>query len=103
MFFSWDEDKDLKNYEDHGIHLGTAVYVFSDPYRIERPDMSANNNTLENRWQTIGKINDILFVAYEERKDDEIHLISARQATPRERRIYNGYNNNDAEPWGPAF
>ena len=51
MTFSWDENKDHKNYEDHGIHLGTAAYVFNDPYRIERPDVSANNNTLENiQW-----------------------------------------------------
>ncbi len=56
MKFSWDTDKDSKNYEDHGIHLGTAAYIFNDPYRIERPDVSANNNTLENRWQTLGRV-----------------------------------------------
>ncbi|MBQ8913751.1 MAG: BrnT family toxin [Lachnospiraceae bacterium] len=103
MKFSWDESKDLKNFADHGIHLSTAAYIFNDPYRIERPDLSANNNTLENRWQTIGKVNNVLFVAYEERIDDEIHLISARAATARERRIYNGYSNDDVEPWGPAY
>ena len=102
MTFTWDTNKDIKNYEKHGIHLGTAVYIFKDPNRIERPDVSANNNTLENRWQTIGKINDILFVAYEERIGDEIHLISARIATARERRIYNGYCNDDNESWGPS-
>ena len=103
MIFTWDEAKDIKNYEKHGIHLGTAVYVFNDPYRVERPDVSANNNTLENRWQTIGKVNNVLFVAYEERWGDEIHLISARVATARERRIYYGYSNDDIEPWGPAY
>ena len=102
MVFTWDENKDIKNFEDHGIHLGTAAYIFSDPNRIERPDISVNNNTLENRWQTIGKVNDIIFVAYEERKDDEIRLISARLASARERRIYNGYCNDDIEPWGSA-
>lgn len=103
MVFTWDEGKDLKNYKDHGIHLRTAAYIFNDPYRIERPDISANNNTLENRWQTIGKINEVLFVAYEERDGDEVHLISARRATARERRIYNGYCNDDTEPWGSAY
>ena len=102
MIFTWDDNKDFKNFEDHGIHLGTAAYIFNDPCRIERPDISANNNTLENRWQTIGKINDVLFVAYEERLNDEIHLISARIATAKERRIYNGYSNDELEPWGPA-
>lgn len=103
MVFSWEEDKDIKNFADHGIHLGTAVYIFNDPYRIERPDKSVNNNTLENRWQTIGRVKNILFVAYEERDEEEIHLISARPATARERRIYNGDNNDDIEPWGPAY
>ncbi|MCR4796825.1 MAG: BrnT family toxin [Lachnospiraceae bacterium] len=69
---------------------------------IERPDVSANNNTLENRWQTIGKVDSVIFVAYEERVGDEIRLISARLATAAERRIYNGYSNNEDEPWGPA-
>ena len=99
MIFTWDEGKDILNFERHGIHLGTAAYIFNDPYRIERPDVSLNNNTLENRWQTIGKVDNILFVAYEERVGDEIRLISARLATARERRIYNGYCNDDIEPW----
>ena len=103
MIFTWDDTKDEINYSIHGIHLSTAAYVFNDPYRIERPDVSANNNTLENRWQTIGKINDVLFVAYEERINNEIHLISARIATAQERRIYNGQSNDEIEPWGPAY
>ena len=68
MQFSWDDGKDLKNYEDHGLHLRTAAFVFNDPYRIERPDLSANNTTMENRWQTIGKVDNVIFVVYEERK-----------------------------------
>ena len=103
MIFTWDDNKDTINYKIHGIHLSTAAYVFNDPYRIERPDLSANNNTLENRWQTIGKVDNVIFVAYEERVGDEIRLISARLATAAERRIYNGYSNNEDEPWGPAY
>ena len=103
MVFTWDEGKDAYNFEKHGIHFETVIYIFNDPYRIERPDISANNNSFENRWQTIGKVKDVLFVAYEDRIGDEIHLISARIATASERRIYNGYKNDDSEPWGPAY
>ena len=103
MIFTWDENKDALNYNIHGIHLSTAAYVFNDPYRIERPDVSANNNTLENRWQTIGRIDNVVFVAYEERVGDEIHLISARIATAAERRLYNGNSKNEDEPRGPAY
>ncbi len=102
MKFSWEEEKDFKNFGDHGLHLSIGMYVFNDPYRIERPDVSANNNTLENRWQTIGRVNKVLFVAYEERLDDEIHLISVRIATAKERRIYNGNQIDEHEPWRPA-
>ena len=79
------------------------VVYYNDPYRIERPDISVNNNTIENRWQTIGRVNNIIFVVYEERVGEEVRLISARLATARERRIYNGYKNDDIEPWGSAY
>lgn len=102
MRFSWDDEKDMKNYKDHGIHFETAMFIFNDPYRIERPDISVNNNTIENRWQTIGRVNNIIFVVYEERVGEEVRLISTRLATARERRIYNGYKNDDIEPWGSA-
>lgn len=103
MKFTWDENKDAKNYQDHGIHLSTGALVFNDPYRIERPDVSANNYTLENRWQTIGKVNDLLFVAYEERTNDEIRLISVRLANAKERKLYYGNQTNDNEPWSSAY
>ena len=102
MIFTWDDGKDRKNYEDHAIHLGTAAYVFNDPHRLERPDVSANNNTLEERWQTLGKVKNVIFVVYEERDGDEKRLISARIASPKERRIYNGYGNDGINPWSPA-
>ena len=41
----------------------------------------------EDRYNTIGMVNDILFVVYTERKEN-IRLISARLATKTERIIY---------------
>ena len=83
MIFTWDEDKDIINYDKHGIHLGTAAYVFNDPNRIERPDVSANNNTLENRWQTIGKIDNIVFVAYTSGRSILFGSLKTYAAVPR--------------------
>ena len=103
MFFTWDEEKDEENYKKHNLHLIIGSYVFNDQERIERFDKSANNNSLENRWQTIGKTaNSILFVAYEERDNQEYHLISVRLATGKERRYYYGKENDDTYPYEPA-
>ena len=54
-------------------------------YCIEIYDMEHSIN--EDRYNTIGMVNDILFVVYTERKEN-IRLISARLATKTERSIY---------------
>ena len=57
--------------------------VFDD--RIEFFD--EEHSIDEDRWKVIGKVEEILFVVYTERTDT-IRLISAREATDAERRIY---------------
>jgi len=99
--FEWDEDKNHANKLKHGIDFESAVYVFDDPYRIERFDTSAHNDLSEDRWQTIGKVGEILFVVYTERKNN-IRLISARLATAAERRTYYGYGNEEINGWTKA-
>ena len=83
--FEWDEDKNQLNLKKHGINFETAMLVFNDLQRIEIYDMEHSIN--EDRYNTIGMVNDILFVVYTERKEN-IRLISARLATKTERSIY---------------
>lgn len=85
MKFEWDEDKNQLNLKKHGIDFETAMLVFHDPQRIEIYD--AEHSMVEERYNTIGMVNDVLFVVYTERKDN-IRLISARIATKKERSIY---------------
>lgn len=59
--------------------------VFNDSQRIEIYDVE--HSIEEDRYNTIGMVNDVLFVVYTERKDN-IRLISARLATKTERGIY---------------
>ena len=89
MRFEWDENKDAINQAKHKISFETALHVFEDPYRIERFD--GNHSYDENRYIAIGKVEDILFVVFTERKD-VTRLISARFATASERRTYYDYN-----------
>ena len=91
MLFEWDEDKNQKNIEKHGIDFSRILKIFADENRIEFFDEFHSDE--EDRWQVIGKIDEILFVVYTER-GDSTRIISARKATARERRIYNDSAEN---------
>ncbi len=85
MKFEWDEDKNTINKEKHKISFETAAYVFDDPYYIEMFDFE--HSVDEDRYIAIGKVGDIVFVVFTERKDT-IRMISARLATNVERSLY---------------
>lgn len=63
----------------------TIHMVFYEPYYIEMFDFE--HSVDEDRYITIGKVGDVLFVAFTERKVT-IRLISARLVTNVERRLY---------------
>ncbi len=90
MQFEWDEEKNRKNINKHGISFEAATGVFFDENRIERIDLSHSYE--EERFFTIGKVESILFVVFTERKDN-IRIISARRATKEEENEY--YKEND--------
>ena len=83
--FEWDEDKAALNLKKHGVRFETAALVFNDENRIEFYDSA--HSVFEDRYSTIDKVDEILFVVYTERKS-LTRIISARIATPAERRMY---------------
>jgi uncharacterized DUF497 family protein len=85
MDFEWDPEKERENFLAHGVHFETAERIFYDPFRMERHDDDSSGT--EERWQTLGLFEDVLFVVYTER-GDVTRIISARPAEPFERRIY---------------
>ena len=85
MLFEWDEDKAEANLKKHGVDFRDAVRVFNDLDRIEFYDAAHSDD--EDRFNTIGMVDDILYVVYTERKDCT-RIISARFATKLERRMY---------------
>ena len=90
MRFVWDEEKNRKNRIKHKVSFETASLVFHDPHALSIQDRIANG---EERWQTLGLVGGIviLLVAHsvqEEYQEEVIRIISARKATPRERRAY---------------
>jgi uncharacterized protein len=98
----WDDDKNEKNKSEHdGLGFEDAQYVFTDPERLERIDLSEGNISGEERWQTLGKVGKVLFVVYTERGENK-RIISARIAEKHERRSYNGYYQIDGMGWSKA-
>ena len=66
MQFEWDEDKAAANLKKHGIDFRDAVLVFNDENRIEFFDSA--HSIYEERYNTIGMVDEVLFVVYTERK-----------------------------------
>jgi uncharacterized protein len=85
--FTWDAYKNRLNRRKDGISFDTAMYVFDDPYHLAAQDREVEG---EPRWQAIGMVGqNILLVAHTvDEENDVIRIISARKATPTERRIY---------------
>ena len=87
MVFEWHSEKERLIAEKHGLDMEAVKRIFDDPFRIAQYDMT--HSGLEDRWQTLGMANGVLFAAYTER-GERIRIITAREATPEERRIYHG-------------
>jgi len=84
----WDPGKAKQNLEKHGVHFAQAIPVLDeDPYAITITDLESDPQ--EVRYVTIGADAQgrVLVVVYTYRGED-IRLISARPATPREREQY---------------
>jgi len=56
MNFEWDEDKNLKNIEKHGVSFYDAQFAFADPNRLILKD--AAHSADEERFFCIGKTTD---------------------------------------------
>ena len=87
MEFEWDAVKAVSNLDKHGVSFAEAITVFGDPLEVTIPD--PDHSLGEFRFISIGrsKAARVLVVTYTERKG-RVRLISARAATPTERRSY---------------
>ncbi|GIW56059.1 MAG: hypothetical protein KatS3mg082_2463 [Nitrospiraceae bacterium] len=88
MAYEWDGAKARRNLQKHGVDFAEAVGVLEDERALTIEDPSSVD---ERRWISIGMdwLGRVLVVVYTWR-GDTIRLISARSATSRERRQYEG-------------
>ncbi len=87
MNFEWDENKAKANLVKHGVAFNEAKSVFDDPFYIDFYDPDHSED--EDRYLIIGQSRQsrLLVVSYTERQDT-VRLISAREATRREKDAY---------------
>lgn len=82
---TWDEPKRRENLRKHGLDLAEAEHFELDTALVEEDrDMRR-----EARFRAIGWLHGRLcFLVFTFQEDDEVHAISLRPATPKERRRY---------------
>ena len=88
--FAWDEAKNRINRRKHGIWFHSAIRVFDDPAAVTYQERVVDG---EPRWHTLGLVACILVLLVvhtieAEHGEENIRIISARKATPRERGFY---------------
>ena len=91
MLFDWDSKKNAQISKKHGISFEQAKEVFFDPLHLSILD--ERFSYFEERWITLGatKAGEIIIVVhlyFVEQPEERILIISARHATPRERKQY---------------
>ena len=87
--FEWDEDKNKANFKKHEVWFEEAQTVWADASSQEFFDPEHSND--EERFIRIGHSSapNLLLVVFCERENETIiRIISARKATPKERKEY---------------
>jgi len=92
LSFEWDEAKSQANLLNHGVSFEEAKTVFGDPLSITISDRE--HSVGEFRFIDIGisSYQRLLIVVYTERRSN-IRIISSREATATERKVYEEYGS----------
>lgn len=87
MRFDWDENKAESNFRKHGITFDDAVTIFADPYLLFTEDVKHSEGE-EREWGIGEAENGLIIVVVFTVRGDTFRIISARQATKKERFQY---------------
>ncbi|MGH7286020.1 MAG: BrnT family toxin [Polyangiaceae bacterium] len=83
--FEWDPKKAAANVAKHAVTFEEAATVFDDPRAIDAPDKYEPD-----RFVIIGRSarDRVLFVVHAVRSHERIRIVSARKASPAQRKAY---------------
>lgn len=84
MPFEYDKKKSESNLIKHGIDFNRAQLLWDDPDRLEIPVRVED----EERFVTIGKINDKIWSAISTPRNGNVRIISVRRAHVKEEKLY---------------
>ena len=85
MDFTWHEPKRLANLKKHGVDFVFAERVFEGPtFTFE----DTREDYRERRWVTLGLSGLKVMVIVHTESEDEIHVISMREATNDEQLLF---------------
>ncbi|MCA1808065.1 MAG: BrnT family toxin [Kiritimatiellia bacterium] len=73
--FEWDDEKDRKNRDNHGVGFRLARYAFADPQRVIAEDVIHSAN--EGRFFCIGRVGDGILTVRFTYRGDAIRIIGA--------------------------
>jgi uncharacterized DUF497 family protein len=91
MEFEWDDAKAESNERKHGVAFSEALTVFGDPLSVTGYDPRHADD--EDRFLTMGvSVDGRLLVVSHTDRGDTVRVISAREATRRERKDYEDGN-----------
>jgi uncharacterized DUF497 family protein len=82
---TWDAPKRRANLRKHGFDFADTEEVFAGVTLTYEDDRLAYG---EQRWVTLGLLREIVVSMVHTEQGDDIHMISMRKATRRERKIY---------------
>ncbi len=86
MTFTWDPRKATSNLRKHGVTFDEARSVFDDPLALVTPDAVDSERFVILGESRRGRLLLVVYVDYE--RDDVVRILSARKATPHERKAY---------------
>ena len=87
MKFEWNPEKARINQQDHGVDFPEASTVFADPFSITYADPDHSFGETRSIIIGLSHRHRLLMVSHTDRHD-RVRLISAREVTRRERRLY---------------
>lgn len=85
MRYVWDEAKRKTNLEKHGLDFVDAEKVFNSPLVLFEDNRAAYG---EQRMVAIGSLQTLIVVLVHVEDDNTIRIISMRQATRNETKLY---------------
>lgn len=88
MKFDWDPEKAAENLAKHGVAFDQAIKAFDDPDAIFISDPVHSEGEIREKLLGVADDTGIVLVIFTERQGDIIRIISAWEATKKEKQFY---------------